>query len=93
MILLSCVAWSFYTVLGKKYGASTDPLTLTAGAAVYGSIFSAISCIGTIDQYPFIYADRMALYSVCQYICISCRLFCLECRCKASRRGKGCSLY
>lgn len=49
LILLSCVAWSFYTVLGKKYGAAINPLTLTAGAAVYGSIFSAISCTGTID--------------------------------------------
>lgn len=49
LILLSCVAWSFYTVLGKKYSASIDPLTLTAGAAVYGSIFSAISCIGRVD--------------------------------------------
>ncbi|WP_068504351.1 DMT family transporter [Paenibacillus kribbensis] len=50
MIFLSCVAWSFYTVLGKKYGATTDPLTLTAGAAVYGSLFSAISSIGAIGS-------------------------------------------
>ncbi|WP_342425608.1 DMT family transporter [Paenibacillus sp. FSL L8-0502] len=49
MILLSCVAWSLYTVQGKKYGESTGPLTLTAGAAVYGSIFSAISCIGNVN--------------------------------------------
>ncbi|MGZ0041341.1 DMT family transporter [Paenibacillus ottowii] len=50
MILLSCVAWSLYTVLGKKYGASIDPLTLTAGAAVYGTLFSAIGSIGQIDS-------------------------------------------
>ncbi|KWX84758.1 hypothetical protein AMQ83_28820 [Paenibacillus riograndensis] len=49
MILLSCVAWSLYTVQGKKYGDSADPLTLTAGAAVYGSLFSAISCIGNVN--------------------------------------------
>lgn len=48
-ILLSCLAWGMYTVLGKKYGKKVDPLTLTAGAAFYGTLFSAISCIGTID--------------------------------------------
>lgn len=42
IILLSCVVWGLYTVLGKKFGDSIDSLTLTAGAAVYGSIFSAI---------------------------------------------------
>ncbi|KOR88005.1 DMT family transporter [Paenibacillus solani] len=49
IILLSCVVWGLYTVLGKKFGDTIDSLTLTAGAAVYGSIFSAISCIGTIN--------------------------------------------
>ncbi|WP_445486923.1 DMT family transporter [Niallia sp. 03133] len=48
-ILLSCVAWGMYTVLGKKYGKNIDPLTLTAGAALYGTLFSAISCIGTVQ--------------------------------------------
>ncbi|MET1030106.1 DMT family transporter [Domibacillus tundrae] len=48
-ILLSCVAWGMYTVLGKKYGKHIDPLTMTAGAAFYGTLFSAVSCIGTVD--------------------------------------------
>lgn len=47
-ILLSCVAWGMYTVLGKKYGKQIDPLTMTAGAAFYGTILSAVSCIGTV---------------------------------------------
>ncbi|TBL75144.1 DMT family transporter [Paenibacillus thalictri] len=47
-ILLSCFAWGLYTVLGKRYGKTTDPLTLTAGAAFYGTLFSALSCIGTV---------------------------------------------
>ncbi|RFB42495.1 DMT family transporter [Bacillus sp. dmp10] len=48
-ILLSCVAWGLYTVFGKKYGKKIDPLAMTAGAAFYGTIFSAISCIGTVQ--------------------------------------------
>jgi len=48
-ILLSCVAWGLYTVFGKKYGKNIDPLVMTAGAAFYGTIFSAISCIGTVQ--------------------------------------------
>ncbi|MED1472239.1 DMT family transporter [Bacillus salipaludis] len=47
-ILLSCLAWGVYTVLGKKYGSKIDPLTMTAGASFYGTILSAISCIGTV---------------------------------------------
>jgi drug/metabolite transporter (DMT)-like permease len=47
-ILLSCLAWGLYTVLGKKYGKHMDPLTMTAGASFYGTLFSAISCIGTV---------------------------------------------
>jgi drug/metabolite transporter (DMT)-like permease len=49
-ILLSCIAWALYTVLGKKYGRQMDPLTMTAGAAFYGTLFSAISCIGTVQS-------------------------------------------
>jgi drug/metabolite transporter (DMT)-like permease len=48
-ILLSCLAWALYTVLGKKYGRQMDPLTMTAGAAFYGTLFSFISCIGTVQ--------------------------------------------
>lgn len=48
-ILLSCLAWGMYTVLGKRYGKQIDPLTMTAGAAFYGTILSAISCIGTVQ--------------------------------------------
>jgi len=48
-ILLSCIAWGMYTVLGKRYGTKFDPLTMTAGAAVYGTLLSAISCVGTVD--------------------------------------------
>lgn len=47
-IVLSCLAWGLYTVLGKRYGKYIDPLTMTAGSAFYGTIFSAISCIGTV---------------------------------------------
>ncbi|MCQ6275589.1 DMT family transporter [Bacillus sp. V3B] len=48
-VVLSCVMWGLYTVLGKRYGKDMDPLTMTAGAALYGTIFSAISCIGTVE--------------------------------------------
>ncbi|MED4205529.1 DMT family transporter [Neobacillus mesonae] len=48
-IILSCLAWGIYTVLGKRYGAKLDPLTMTAGASFYGTILSALSCIGTVD--------------------------------------------
>lgn len=48
-ILLSCLAWGMYTVLGKKYGTKMDPLTMTAGSAFYGTILSALSCIGTVQ--------------------------------------------
>jgi drug/metabolite transporter (DMT)-like permease len=47
-IVLSCLAWGLYTVLGKRYGKQIDPLTMTAGASFYGTLFSAISCIGTV---------------------------------------------
>ncbi|WP_047153980.1 DMT family transporter [Aneurinibacillus tyrosinisolvens] len=40
-ILLSCLAWGLYTVLGKRYGKQMDPLTLTAGASFYGTLLSA----------------------------------------------------
>ena len=48
-IVLSCLAWGMYTVLGKRYGKHMDPLTMTAGASFYGTILSAISCIGTVQ--------------------------------------------
>lgn len=49
-VLLAGVMWGIYTVLGKRFGGvGMDPLTMTAGAAFYGTIFSAISCIGTVD--------------------------------------------
>jgi drug/metabolite transporter (DMT)-like permease len=47
-IVLSCLAWGLYTVLGKRYGKQIDPLTITAGSAFYGTILSAVSCIGTV---------------------------------------------
>jgi drug/metabolite transporter (DMT)-like permease len=47
-IVIACLAWGLYTVLGKRYGKDIDSLTMTAGAALYGTVFSAISCIGTI---------------------------------------------
>ncbi|MFB9989061.1 DMT family transporter [Bacillus benzoevorans] len=48
-MVLACLAWGIYTVLGKKFSKEIDPLTQTAGAAFFGTIFSAISCIGTVD--------------------------------------------
>lgn len=48
-IILSCFAWGLYTVLGKRFGKEMDPLTMTAGAAFYGTLFSALSCIGTVS--------------------------------------------
>lgn len=49
LVVLAGLAWGLYTVLGKKFGKQIDPLTMTAGASLYGTIFSAISCIGTVD--------------------------------------------
>ena len=48
-VVLSCLMWGIYPVLGKRFGKDMDPLTMTAGAAFYGTIFSATSCIGTVD--------------------------------------------
>ncbi|WP_243355116.1 DMT family transporter [Bacillus litorisediminis] len=48
-VVLACLAWGLYTVLGKRYSKQADSLTLTAGAALFGTVFSAISCIGTVD--------------------------------------------
>jgi drug/metabolite transporter (DMT)-like permease len=50
-IVLSCMAWGLYTVLGKRYGKQLDPLTMTAGSSFYGTILSAISCIGTVQPH------------------------------------------
>lgn len=47
-IILASLSWGLYTVLGKRFGKQIDPLTMTAGASIYGTIFSAISCIGTV---------------------------------------------
>ncbi len=48
-IVLSCLAWGLYTVLGKRFGKRTDTLTLTAGAALYGTAFSLISYVTTFQ--------------------------------------------
>jgi drug/metabolite transporter (DMT)-like permease len=44
-MLLAAISWGWYTVLGKKFGKDLTPLQLTAGAAVYGAIFSDIAGI------------------------------------------------
>lgn len=41
-LFVAAVSWGLYTVLGKHYGGLLDPLTMTAGAAFYGAIPSAI---------------------------------------------------
>ncbi|MCM3567657.1 DMT family transporter [Neobacillus mesonae] len=62
-ILLSCLAWGIYTVLGKRYGSKMDPLTMTAGASFYGTILSALSCIGTVDT-SMIHLDASAWLAI-----------------------------
>ncbi|WP_162287814.1 DMT family transporter [Indiicoccus explosivorum] len=62
-ILLACIAWALYTVYGKYYGRKTDPLTLTAGAAVYGTVLSAFSCIGTVDPQA-VHLDAAAILAI-----------------------------
>jgi drug/metabolite transporter (DMT)-like permease len=47
-IILACLAWGLYTVLGKYYGKKIDPLTMTAGSSFYGTLLSALSCMGTV---------------------------------------------
>jgi drug/metabolite transporter (DMT)-like permease len=47
-MVLAALAWGLYTVLGRRLSHLADSLTLTAGAAVYGTLFSALSCIGTV---------------------------------------------
>lgn len=46
-VLAGC-SWALYTVFGKRFGKNTDPLVMTAGASFYGTLFSALSCIGTV---------------------------------------------
>ncbi len=41
-LLLAAVAWALYTVYGKRLDQRLSPLTLTAGSAVYGAVFSDI---------------------------------------------------
>jgi drug/metabolite transporter (DMT)-like permease len=48
-ILISCISWGLYTVLGRFFGKKMDPLTMTAGSAFYGTVLSAFSCIGTVS--------------------------------------------
>jgi drug/metabolite transporter (DMT)-like permease len=48
-IVLAALAWGLYTVLGKRFGKRMDPLTMTAGASFYGTLFSAASCAGTVQ--------------------------------------------
>ncbi|MBX6352994.1 MAG: DMT family transporter [Thermoflavifilum sp.] len=48
-MILAALAWGLYTVMGRRFAHVADSLTLTAGAAVYGTLFSALSCIGTVD--------------------------------------------
>lgn len=47
-IVLASIAWGLYTVLGKRFGKELDTLTMMAGASLYGTLFSALSCIGTV---------------------------------------------
>lgn len=63
IIVLAGLAWGMYTVLGRKFGKHTDPLTLTAGASFYGTIFSAVSCIGTVDPNS-IHIDTVAVLCI-----------------------------
>ncbi|PWI57672.1 DMT family transporter [Sulfoacidibacillus thermotolerans] len=44
-LVIAAVAWGLYTVLGKRRSHHIDPLTMTAGAAIYGAIPSAIAGI------------------------------------------------
>jgi drug/metabolite transporter (DMT)-like permease len=62
-ILLSCLAWGLYTVLGKYYGKKMNPLTMTAGSAFYGTLLSALSCIGTVKP-SMIHMDGNAWFCV-----------------------------
>ncbi|RIV17756.1 DMT family transporter, partial [Alicyclobacillaceae bacterium I2511] len=39
-LLLAALAWALYTVIGKLLEGRMLPLTLTAGSAVYGALFS-----------------------------------------------------
>ena len=48
-MVIAAAAWGLYTVLGKRYGRNLDPLTLTAGAAVYGAIPSDIAGLVTFS--------------------------------------------
>lgn len=46
-LLVAAAAWGLYTVLGKKYGTQMDPLTLTAGAAIFGALPSDVAGLAT----------------------------------------------
>ncbi|MGV3487566.1 MAG: DMT family transporter [Tuberibacillus sp.] len=49
-MILACLSWGVYTVYVKKYGRKIDSLTMTAGASFYGTVLSALSCIGTVNS-------------------------------------------
>ncbi|MCI0182691.1 MAG: DMT family transporter [Acidibacillus sp.] len=49
-LMIAAVAWGLYTVIGKKLSHQIDPLTMTAGAAIYGAIPSAIA--GALSYSP-----------------------------------------
>lgn len=44
-LLIAALAWSLYTVYGKKFGARFDALTMTTGAAVVGAILSLLAAV------------------------------------------------
>ncbi|QSO45820.1 DMT family transporter [Alicyclobacillus mengziensis] len=52
-ILAAAGSWGLYTVLGKRFGRDMDPLTLTAGAAVFGAIPSDIAGLFSFSPHAF----------------------------------------
>lgn len=66
-LLIAAVCWAAYTVIGKRLGAVVDPLTMTAGAAVYGGLLSDLVAVVS-DPRPHIDMTAPAWWSLV-YVC------------------------
>ncbi|MCY0876497.1 MAG: DMT family transporter [Firmicutes bacterium] len=66
-LLVAAVCWAAYTVVGKRLGARLDPLTMTAGAAVYGGLLSDLVAVAT-NPSPHLHMTSAAWWSLL-YVC------------------------
>ncbi|MHB1610658.1 MAG: DMT family transporter [Sulfobacillus sp.] len=55
ILIIAALSWGVYTALGRRYRAVFSPLVLTAGAAVWGAVPSALLGIWDLGQHLVIF--------------------------------------